>query len=39
MDNLKRGCLAGIGAKILGGSAIGGIVVFIVIWLLLGQCN
>jgi len=39
MNNLFRGLLSGIGAWKLGGGCLGTIVVFIVIWLLLGTCS
>jgi hypothetical protein len=39
MNNLFRGLLAGYGAKKLGGGCLGTIVVFILLWLLLGQCS
>lgn len=39
MNNLLRGLVAGIGAWKLGGGCLGTIVVFIVIWLLLGTCS
>ncbi|SHL50472.1 hypothetical protein SAMN05444387_0763 [Flavobacterium pectinovorum] len=39
MNNLFRGLLAGYGAKKLGGGCFGTIFVFIIIWVLLGQCS
>jgi len=39
MNNLFRGLLSGIGAWKLGGGCLGTIIVFIVIWVLLGTCS
>ena len=39
MNNLFRGLIAGYGAKKLGGGCISTILVFILIWVLLGQCG
>jgi hypothetical protein len=39
MNNLFRGLLSGIGAWKLGGGCFGTIVVFLVIWFLLGKCS
>jgi hypothetical protein len=39
MNNLFRGLLSGVGAWKLGGGCLGTIVVFIVIWVLLGTCS
>jgi hypothetical protein len=39
MNNIFKGLLAGYGAVKLGGGCIGTIVVFIIIWLILGQCS
>ncbi|SHG76250.1 hypothetical protein SAMN05444388_104164 [Flavobacterium johnsoniae] len=39
MNNIFRGLIAGYGAKKLGGGCFGTILVFIIIWLLLGQCS
>lgn len=39
MNGLFKGLIAGYGAKKLGGGIIGTIVVFIVIYMLLGYCN
>lgn len=39
MNNLFRGLIAGYGAKKLGGGCFGTILVFVIIWVALGQCN
>lgn len=39
MNNIFRGLIAGYGAKKLGGGCLSTIVVFVIIWLILGQCN
>ncbi|AYB29574.1 hypothetical protein D4L85_02780 [Chryseolinea soli] len=39
MNNLLRGLIAGYGAKKLGGGCLGTIIVFILIWVALGQCQ
>jgi hypothetical protein len=39
MNNLLRGLIAGYGAKKLGGGCLGTVLVFIVIWVALGQCS
>lgn len=39
MNNLFRGLLAGAGAWKLGGGCLGTVAVFIIIWLILGQCS
>ncbi len=39
MNKLFRGLIAGYGAKKLGGGCLGTIVVFIIIYVLLGQVN
>jgi hypothetical protein len=39
MNNLFRGLIAGYGAKKLGGGCLGTVVVFILIWVALGQCS
>jgi hypothetical protein len=39
MNNLLRGLISGFGAWKLGGGCLGTIVVFIVIWLILGKCG
>ncbi len=37
MNNIFRGLLAGYGAKKLGGGCIGTIIIFIIIWYILGR--
>jgi hypothetical protein len=39
MNKLFRGLIAGYGAKKLGGGCLSTILVFIVIWVVLGKCN
>ena len=39
MNNFLRALIAGYGAKKLGGGCLGTIVVFIIIWYVLGHCN
>ena len=39
MNNLFRGLLSGYGAMKLGGGCLGTIVIFVVIWVLLGKCS
>lgn len=39
MNNLFRGLLAGYGAKKLGGGCFSTILIFVVLWVLLGQCG
>lgn len=39
MNNFIRALIAGYGAKKLGGGCLGTIIVFIIIWYLLGYCN
>lgn len=39
MNNMFRGLLAGFGAWKLGGGCVGTVVVFVIIYFLLGQCN
>jgi len=39
MNNLFRGLIAGWGAKKLGGGCFSTILIFIIIWYALGQCN
>ena len=39
MNNLFRGLLAGYGAKKLGGGCFSTVLVFVILWVLLGQCN
>ena len=38
MNNFLKAIIAGYGAKKLGGGCFGTIVVFIILWLVLGQC-
>jgi hypothetical protein len=39
MNNIFKGLLAGYGARKWGGGCIGTVVVFIIIWVVLGQCS
>ncbi len=39
MNNIFRGLLAGYGAKKLGGGCVGTILVFVLLYFLLGQCS
>ena len=39
MNNFFRAIIAGYGAKKLGGGCFGTIIVFIIIWVALGQCS
>ncbi len=39
MNNIFRGLIAGYGAKKLGGGCFSTILVFIVLWVVLGQCG
>ena len=39
MNTLLKGLIAGYGAKKLGGGCISTVIVFVIIWVLLGQCN
>lgn len=39
MNNFFRALIAGYGAKKLGGGCLGTVIVFIVIWMALGQCS
>ena len=39
MNNLFKGLLAGYGAKKLGGGCFSTILIFVLIWFLLGQCS
>ncbi len=39
MNNFFRSLIAGYGASKLGGGCLGTVVVFIIIWVLLGYCN
>jgi hypothetical protein len=36
MNNIFKGLIAGAGAKAFGGGCLGSIIVFIIIWMLLG---
>jgi hypothetical protein len=38
MNNLFRGLLSGAGAMKWGGGCLSTIVIFVIIWMLLGQC-
>jgi len=38
MNPIFKGLIAGYGAKKLGGGCLGAIVVFVIIWVVLGQC-
>ena len=38
MNNIFKGLKAGYGAKKLGGGCLGTIIVFVIIWMLLGHC-
>jgi hypothetical protein len=38
MNNIFKGLIAGYGAHKLGGGCIGTIVVFVIIWMVLGSC-
>ena len=38
MNNLFRGLISGYGAKKLGGGCISTVAIFIIIWMVLGQC-
>jgi hypothetical protein len=38
MQNWMRALIAGYGAKKLGGGCVGTVVVFIILWYLLGHC-
>lgn len=38
MNNIFKGLIAGYGAKKLGSGCLGTIVVFAIIWMILGQC-
>ncbi len=38
MNNIFKGLLAGYGAQKLGGGCVGSIIVFAIIWMLLGSC-
>ncbi len=39
MNNFFRALIAGYGAKKLGGGCLGTVIVFIIIWVALGQCS
>lgn len=39
MNNFFRALIAGYGAKKLGGGCLGTIIVFVLIWVALGQCS
>jgi hypothetical protein len=39
MNDLLRGCLAGYGAKKLGGGCFSTIIIFIILWIALGHCS
>ncbi len=39
MNNFFKAIIAGYGAKKLGGGCLGTIVVFVIIWMVLGTCN
>ncbi len=39
MNNIFKALIAGYGAKKLGGGCISTVLIFVVIYLLLGQCN
>jgi len=39
MNKLFRGLIAGYGAKKLGGGCLSTILIFVVIWIVLGKCN
>lgn len=39
MNNLLRGLIAGYGAKKLGGGCFSTVLVFVILWMLLGQCG
>lgn len=39
MNNFLRGIIASFGAYKLGGGCFGTVVVFVIIWVILGQCN
>ncbi len=39
MNNIFRGLLAGYGAKKLGGGCFSTVLIFIVLWYVLGQCS
>ncbi len=39
MNNIFKGLLAGYGAQKLGGGCLSTVVIFIILWVVLGQCN
>jgi hypothetical protein len=39
MNNFLRGIVSAYGAQKLGGGCLGTVIVFILIWMLLGYCN
>ncbi len=39
MNNLFKGIIAGVAANKLGGGCLSTVVIFIIVWLALGQCN
>ena len=39
MNNLFRGLLAGWGAKQWGGGCLSTVIIFIILWVVLGQCS
>ena len=39
MNNLFRGLIAGYGAKKLGGGCFSTVLIFVLLWVLLGQCG
>ena len=39
MNNIFKGLLAGYGAKKLGEGCFGTVIVFIILWVVLGQCK
>jgi hypothetical protein len=39
MNDILRGCLAGYGAKKLGGGCVSTIIIFILLWIILGYCH
>ena len=39
MNNIFRGLLAGAGAAKLGGGCLSTVLIFVVLWVLLGQCG
>ena len=38
MNNIFKGLIAGYGANKLGGGCLGTIIVFVIIWLIIGNC-